>query len=225
MHPERWQTDVCSRTLACIPLEKSCQAGDRERGTELSHSPRTPASANPWITNVTARHDCLSAHCLGRRGKFRTNQLTQPPTPHGVLPIFCRSASLAGVLAMASWSSSRLSDNPRGEGRPVRRRTRTFRPNYLSFAGTYQCNLTCPHCCVPIEWPDRLGHRRRPCASWKTPTPTASTSSASPAASRSSIRSSCLALCRRGRRAGLPLRQGHDQRRLARATPPTWKRC
>lgn len=44
----------------------------------------------------------------------------------------------------------------RGPGRPVRRRTRTFRPNYLSFAGTYQCNLTCPHCCVPIEWPDRL---------------------------------------------------------------------
>jgi hypothetical protein len=29
-------------------------------------------------------------------------------------------------------------------GRPVRRRTRTFRPNYLSFAGTYQCNLTLP---------------------------------------------------------------------------------
>jgi hypothetical protein len=44
----------------------------------------------------------------------------------------------------------------REAGRPVRRRTRTFRPNYLSFAGTYQCNLTCPHCCVPIEWPDRL---------------------------------------------------------------------
>ncbi len=44
----------------------------------------------------------------------------------------------------------------RGEARPVRRRTRTFRPNYLSFAGTYQCNLTCPHCCVPIEWTDRL---------------------------------------------------------------------
>src|SRR5437660_8301121 len=44
----------------------------------------------------------------------------------------------------------------RGAGRPVRRRTRTFRPNYLSFAGTYQCNLDCPHCCVPIEWPDRL---------------------------------------------------------------------
>jgi pyruvate-formate lyase-activating enzyme len=40
--------------------------------------------------------------------------------------------------------------------RPVARRTRTFRPNYLSFAGTYQCNLSCPHCCVPIEWPDRL---------------------------------------------------------------------
>src|SRR5712671_2943403 len=46
--------------------------------------------------------------------------------------------------------------NSRGEVRPVRRRTRTFRPNYLSFAGTYQCNLSCPHCCVPIEWPDRL---------------------------------------------------------------------
>ncbi len=40
--------------------------------------------------------------------------------------------------------------------RPVRRRTRTFRPNYVSFAGTYQCNLACPHCCVPIEWTDRL---------------------------------------------------------------------
>src|SRR4051795_3228313 len=44
----------------------------------------------------------------------------------------------------------------RGEARPVKRRTRTFRPNYLSFAGTYQCNLSCPHCCVPIEWTDRL---------------------------------------------------------------------
>jgi pyruvate-formate lyase-activating enzyme len=44
----------------------------------------------------------------------------------------------------------------RGDVRPVPRRTRTFRPNYLSFAGTYQCNLTCAHCCVPIEWPDRL---------------------------------------------------------------------
>jgi organic radical activating enzyme len=44
----------------------------------------------------------------------------------------------------------------RADARPVRRRTRTFRPNYLSFAGTYQCNLSCSHCCVPIEWPDRL---------------------------------------------------------------------
>src|SRR4051794_24522998 len=44
----------------------------------------------------------------------------------------------------------------RGDARPVRRRTRTFRPNYLSFAGTYQCTLACPHCCVPIEWTDRL---------------------------------------------------------------------
>jgi hypothetical protein len=23
-------------------------------------------------------------------------------------------------------------------------------------SGSYQCNLTCPHCCVPIEWIDRL---------------------------------------------------------------------
>src|SRR3989442_11226085 len=43
----------------------------------------------------------------------------------------------------------------RGEAR-TRDRSRTFRPNYLSFSGTYQCNLTCPHCCVPVEWPDRL---------------------------------------------------------------------
>jgi len=49
-----------------------------------------------------------------------------------------------------------LPPSSRGPGRPVRRRTRTFRPNYLSFAGTYQCNLACPHCCVPIEWTDRL---------------------------------------------------------------------
>src|SRR5437762_8640702 len=42
--------------------------------------------------------------------------------------------------------------------RPARRRKRGhgFAPNYLSFSGAYQCNLTCPHCCVPIEWPDRL---------------------------------------------------------------------
>ncbi len=32
----------------------------------------------------------------------------------------------------------------RGPGRPVRRRTRTFRPNYLSFAGTYQCKPSLP---------------------------------------------------------------------------------
>src|SRR5215470_11796825 len=44
----------------------------------------------------------------------------------------------------------------RADVRPVKRRTRTFRPNYVAFAGTYQCNLTCPHCCVPIEWTDRL---------------------------------------------------------------------
>ncbi len=33
---------------------------------------------------------------------------------------------------------------------------RGFRPTYVSFAGTYQCNLSCPHCCVPIEWTDYL---------------------------------------------------------------------
>ena len=42
------------------------------------------------------------------------------------------------------------------DARPRKRKTRTFRPNYISFSGTYQCNLTCAHCCVPIEWPDRL---------------------------------------------------------------------
>jgi pyruvate-formate lyase-activating enzyme len=55
-----------------------------------------------------------------------------------------------------SHAASRAAPLTREGARPVRRRTRTFRPNYLSFAGTYQCNLNCPHCCVPIEWPDRL---------------------------------------------------------------------
>ncbi len=41
-------------------------------------------------------------------------------------------------------------------GTPVARAGRGFHPNYVSFAGTYQCNLTCPQCCVPIEWTDRL---------------------------------------------------------------------
>jgi hypothetical protein len=44
----------------------------------------------------------------------------------------------------------------RGEERAVQQRTRTFRPNYLSLSGTYRCNLSCPHWCPPIEWPDRL---------------------------------------------------------------------
>ncbi len=56
---------------------------------------------------------------------------------------------------MAS-SSRPVAALTRDGARSVRRRTRTFRPNYLSFAGTYQCNLSCPHCCVPIEWTDRL---------------------------------------------------------------------
>lgn len=42
---------------------------------------------------------------------------------------------------------------PRGR---LHRPGRGFRADYLSFAGVYQCNLACPHCCVPIEWPDRL---------------------------------------------------------------------
>lgn len=33
---------------------------------------------------------------------------------------------------------------------------RTFRPRQLILAPGYQCNLSCPHCCVPIEWTDRL---------------------------------------------------------------------
>lgn len=45
----------------------------------------------------------------------------------------------------------------RGPARAAKgRRSRTFRPNYLSFSGSYQCNLSCAHCCVPIEWKDRL---------------------------------------------------------------------
>src|SRR5262245_46245627 len=33
---------------------------------------------------------------------------------------------------------------------------RTFRPRQVVLAPVYQCNLRCPHCCVPIEWTDRL---------------------------------------------------------------------
>jgi hypothetical protein len=44
----------------------------------------------------------------------------------------------------------------RPPSKPARKLRRTFRPNYLMLAPTYQCNLECPHCCVPIEWPDRL---------------------------------------------------------------------
>ena len=46
-------------------------------------------------------------------------------------------------------------DTSRGCVRTADRR-RVFRPDYVSFAGTYQCNLSCPHCCVPIEWTDYL---------------------------------------------------------------------
>src|SRR3954454_13357893 len=37
-----------------------------------------------------------------------------------------------------------------------RKLPRMFRPRYIALAPTYQCNLTCAHCCVPIEWTDRL---------------------------------------------------------------------
>ena len=40
--------------------------------------------------------------------------------------------------------------------RAVEAPARQFRPDYISFSGTYQCNLSCPHCCVPIEWTERL---------------------------------------------------------------------
>jgi hypothetical protein len=33
---------------------------------------------------------------------------------------------------------------------------RGFRPRQIQLSPVYQCNLACPHCCVPIEWPDRL---------------------------------------------------------------------
>jgi organic radical activating enzyme len=57
---------------------------------------------------------------------------------------------------MSECPSSKPQATVRGEPRPVRRRTRTFRPNYIALCPTYQCNLNCPHCCVPIEWEDRL---------------------------------------------------------------------
>src|SRR5262245_28462013 len=37
-----------------------------------------------------------------------------------------------------------------------RRPGRGFQPYQLILASVYQCNLSCPHCCVPIEWTDRL---------------------------------------------------------------------
>ena len=79
---------------------------------------------------------------------------------------------------------------------------RPFRPNYLSFAGTYQCNLSCPHCCVPIEWPDRLDIADGAALSGGRPRPRASTFSASPAASRSSIPNSSMRLTRRAAELG-----------------------
>ena len=45
----------------------------------------------------------------------------------------------------------------RGAARvPRRGKSRTFRPNYLSFAGSYQCNLSCAHC-HQDNWGRKLG--------------------------------------------------------------------
>ncbi len=49
-----------------------------------------------------------------------------------------------------------MSERGAGRASAHERRRHEFRPNYVSFAGTYQCNLACPHCSVPIEWRDRL---------------------------------------------------------------------
>src|SRR6476619_6030110 len=65
-----------------------------------------------------------------------------------------QSQGTSGVQSRGEVDSFRA---PRAREAGPARRDRQFRPDYLSFAGTYQCNLTCPHCCVPIEWPDRLG--------------------------------------------------------------------
>src|SRR5262245_49737749 len=35
-------------------------------------------------------------------------------------------------------------------------RPHEFRPRQVVLCPSYQCNLSCAHCCVPIEWPDRL---------------------------------------------------------------------
>src|SRR5262245_35512066 len=71
---------------------------------------------------------------------------------------FRPAVSLHGVSALPGGWSRRYDARmpPRSSDRPRPPGPRGFRPDYLSFAGTYQCNLTCPHCCVPIEWPDRL---------------------------------------------------------------------
>src|SRR6266545_3731243 len=54
------------------------------------------------------------------------------------------------------WRKSSMLTSHYNRGQTIPDRPHIFRPDYLSFAGTYQCNLTCPHCCVPIEWTDRL---------------------------------------------------------------------
>jgi hypothetical protein len=73
-----------------------------------------------------------------KKGKVRLPVPTKRFAASGGSAII--ACSLSGVTSM-SRGPHPLSANARNEGRPVQRRTRTFRPNYLSFAGTYQCKI------------------------------------------------------------------------------------
>ena len=108
----------------------------------------------------------------------------------------------------------------RGECRPVKRRTRTFRPNYLSFAGTYQCNLVLPALLRadrvdrPARHPDRdplprtgpRGRHRSARLHRRRAVPLPGVPGRAHAARRA---------------ARLPLRQADDQRRLASRRGPS----
>ncbi len=89
----------------------------------------------------------------------------------------------------------------------------------LCWLRVYQCNLSCPHCCVPIEWPDRLdiaaavrfledAHAEGIGILGFT--------GGEPFLYPEFVHGGVPP----GRRAGLPLRQDHVQRRLARGRRP-----